>query len=139
MDMKTLVQKVDWQSCAALLARLVFAGVFGMNALVTFLRVEDTAQLYAVVGLPFSLLMAWISGGAAVLLSLSFLTGIGMRWAALATLGFVFLIATMNGREGNPNWFGVNISRTTYTVTMLYMAAFGPGRFVLKLRRRSIS
>jgi uncharacterized membrane protein YphA (DoxX/SURF4 family) len=139
MDGKMLIARVDWQSCAALLARLCFAAAFGMNALVTFLRIDDAAEMFAFhVGQALAMPITCVFGIMAFLVSLSFLTGVWMRWAAAATIGIVFFFAVSNGREGNPHWFGTNISLTIYSAGLLYMIAYGPGRFALKLggRRR---
>jgi putative oxidoreductase len=128
--------RLDWPSLAALLARLLLTFMFAADAAANVLNRSNLSGAYAYYAFPLPDIVAWASAVLPALLALAFLTGIGIRVAAVIAMVFICLIAFMNGREGNQLWFGASVDRASLCAAMLYVLAFGPGRFALNLRRR---
>jgi len=126
-----------WQSWGLLIARIIIAGVFGMATVFKFMDMVGTAQFIAAAGIPLSLPLAWIAAIFELELVIAFLTGGGMRLAALLGVIYVlFLGFTFHGpsRWENQAEFGFFVDHFVFAAGLLYMLAFGPGPLALKRR-----
>ena len=130
------------KTIAILVARLIFAFVFGMAAAFkfAFVGIGGTAQEIAGAGFPIPHLLAWVAAFFEVGLAIAFLTGLYFVEAALVSIAYVlFLGFSFHGPDrwaANPMEFGFFIDHFTFVAGLLFAAVHGPGRtFVL---RRSI-
>jgi uncharacterized membrane protein YphA (DoxX/SURF4 family) len=126
------------KTLAILIARLIFAFVFGMAAAFKFAGMPATAAYIAAAGIPFALPLAWIAAFFEVGLTLAFLTGAFFSdAAALAIVYVLFLGFTFHGPShwsANQDEFGFFIDHFTFVAGLLFAAVHGPGRaLVLKL------
>ena len=126
-----------WANAATAVARLIFAGVFGMAMTFKFIDIHATAGYIQMVGLPFPLFLACCAAMFELALVLAFLTGAFMREAALLAAAYVLFLAisfhgpaTWTGEAG----FGFFVDHFTFIAGLLFAAAHGPGAFALKLR-----
>jgi uncharacterized membrane protein YphA (DoxX/SURF4 family) len=126
-----------WQSIAALVGRLIFAGVFVMAAVFKFAGMQDTAHYIASAGFPMPLLLAWAAAIFESLLAIALLTGAFFSEAALLTAVYVlFLAFAFHGPAhwtGNQTEFGFFIDHLTFIAGLLFAAANGPGRWALRV------
>ena len=126
-------------STAALVARVIFAGVFAMAAAFKLSNMEGTAGFIAAAGFPFSLTLAWIAAIFEVILVLCFLSGAYFSEAAVvAAVYVVFLGFAFHGPShwsANQAEFGFFIDHFTFLAGLLFAACYGPGGF-LALKRR---
>jgi len=126
-------------STAALIARLIFAGVFAMAAIFKFSNMSGTADYIAAAGFPFSLVLAWAAAILEVILVLCFLSGAYFSEAAIvAAIYVVFLGFAFHGPShwsANQAEFGFFIDHFTFLAGLLFAACYGPGGF-LALKRR---
>ena len=129
-----------WGTLAALVGRLIFAGVFAIAVAFKFADIGATAGYIALAGFPFARLLAWLAAFLELALVLAFLTGAWFREAALVAAAYViFLAFAFHGPshwEGNQTEFGFFIDHFTFIAGLLFAAAHGPGdRLVI---RRSV-
>jgi uncharacterized membrane protein YphA (DoxX/SURF4 family) len=128
------------KTAAILIARLIFAFVFGMAAAVKFavVGVDATAAEIAGAGFPFPLLLAWVAAFFEAALAVAFLTGLFFTEAAIVAIAYVlFLGFSFHGPDrwgANPMEFGFFIDHFTFVAGLLFAAVHGPGK-ALVLRR----
>jgi uncharacterized membrane protein YphA (DoxX/SURF4 family) len=130
--MNTSAPEPLWRSLAALLGRLIFAGVFVLAAAFKFMGMQDTAGYIAGAGFPIPLLLAWAAAIFESLLVLAFLTGLLFAEAALLAAVYVlFLAFAFHGPAhwGNQAEFGFFIDHFTFIAGLLFAAVHGPGRW----------
>ena len=129
------------RTAAVLIARLIFAFVFGMAAAFKFFGMAETATYIAAGGFPAPLLLAWLAAFFEVALVIAFLTGLFFREAALAAAAYVlFLAFAFHGPshwEKNQDEFGFFVDHFTFIAGLLFAAVNGSGR-ALVLRRQTI-
>jgi putative oxidoreductase len=132
------------KTAAILVARLIFAFVFGMAAAFKFVLIgmDATAAEIAGAGFPFPLLLAWVAAFFEVALSLAFLTGFYFSEAAIVAAAYVlFLAFSFHGPDKfakNPMEFGFFIDHFTFIAGLLFAAVHGPGnRLVLHTKLNS--
>ena len=131
------------KTAAILVARLIFAFVFGMAAAFkfAFVGIDATAAEIAGAGFPFPLLLAWVAAFFEVALAIAFLTGLYFREAAMVSVAYVlFLGFSFHGPgrwKANPMEFGFFIDHFTFVAGLLFAAVHGPGRSLV-LRWRPI-
>jgi uncharacterized membrane protein YphA (DoxX/SURF4 family) len=111
-------------STAALVARLIFAGVFAMAAIFKFLNMGGTADYIAAAGFPFSLVLAWAAAILEVILVLCFLSGAYFSEAAVvAAVYVVFLGFAFHGPShwsANQAEFGFFVDHFTFLAGLLF-------------------
>jgi putative oxidoreductase len=121
-----------WQSIAALLGRIIFAGIFIMAAGFKFMGMNDTAAYIAAAGFPFSLFLAWVAAIFESALAVCFLTGAFFSEASLVAAAYVlFLGFAFHGPShwsGNQAEFGFFVDHFTFAAGLFFAAANGPGR-----------
>jgi uncharacterized membrane protein YphA (DoxX/SURF4 family) len=128
------------KTAAILIARLIFAFVFGMAAAFkfAFVGMDATAAEIAGAGFPFPLLLAWAAAFFEVALAVAFLTGLFFTDAAIVAIAYVlFLGFSFHGPDrwsANPVEFGFFIDHFTFVAGLLFAAVHGPGK-ALVLRR----
>ena len=131
------------KTAAILIARLIFACVFGMAAAFkfVFLGMDATAAQIAAAGFPFPMLWAWVAAFFEVALAIAFLTGLFFSEAATVAAAYVlFLGFSFHGPEhwrSNPMEFGFFVNHFTFIAGLLFAAVHGPGN-TLVLRQRAI-
>ena len=129
------------KTAAILIARLIFAFVFGMAAAFkfAFVGMDATAAEIAGAGFPFPLLLAWVAAFFEVVLAVAFLTGLFFTEAAIVAIAYVlFLGFSFHGPDrwaANPMEFGFFIDHFTFVAGLLFAAVHGPGK-ALVLRRK---
>ena len=127
------------KNAAILIARLIFAFVFGMAATFkfAFVGLDATAAEIAGAGFPMPLLLAWVAAFFEIGLCLAFLTGAWFTEAAIVAIAYVLFHAfSFHGPEkfaANPMEFGFFIDHFTFVAGLLFAAVHGPGN-VLVLR-----
>ena len=126
------------KTAAILIARLIFAFVFGMAASFkfVFMGMEATAAEIAGAGFPFPLLLAWVAAFFEAALAIAFLTGLFFTEASIVAIAYVlFLAFSFHGPEkfaANPMEFGFLVDHFTFVAGLLLAAVHGPGnKFVL--------
>ena len=130
------------KTAAILIARLIFAVVFGMAAAFkfAFMGPSATAAEIAGAGFPFPLLLAWVAAFFETGLAIAFLTGLFFTEAAIVAIAYVlFLAFSFHGPEkfaANPMEFGFFVDHFTFIAGLLFAAVHGPGQ-VLTLRRKA--
>jgi uncharacterized membrane protein YphA (DoxX/SURF4 family) len=128
------------KTAASLIARLIFAFVFGMAAAFkfAFVGMDATAAEIAGAGFPFPLLLAWVAAFFEAALAVAFLTGLFFTEAAIVAIAYVlFLGFSFHGPDrwgANPMEFGFFIDHFTFVAGLLFAAVHGPGK-ALVLRR----
>jgi uncharacterized membrane protein YphA (DoxX/SURF4 family) len=131
------------KTAAILIARAIFAFVFGMAAAFKFkfMGMDATAAEIAGAGFPFPLLLAWIAAFFELGLALAFLTGLFFSEAAVVAIAYVlFLAFSFHGPArwaANPMEFGFFTDHFTFIAGLLFAAVHGPGA-KLVLKRKSI-
>lgn len=131
-----------WKTIAILVARLIFAFVFGMAASFkfVFMGMDATAAEIAGAGFPAPLLLAWVAAFFEAALAIAFLTGLFFREAAIVSIAYVlFLGFSFHGPDrwaGNPMEFGFFVDHFTFVAGLLFAAVHGPGN-ALVLRRHA--
>ena len=127
------------RTAAILIARRIFAFVFGMAAAFKFFGMAATANFIAAGGFPVPLPLAWLAAFFEVALVIAFFTGLFFREAALAAAAYVlFLAFAFHGPshwEKNQDEFGFFVDHFTFIAGLLFAAVNGPGR-TLVVRRR---
>ena len=128
------------RTAAVLVARLIFAFVFGMAAALKFAGMGATAAYIGAAGFPAPLLLAWLAAFFEVALVIAFLSGLYFREAVLAAAAYVlFLAFAFHGPSHwakNQDEFGFFIDHFTFIAGLLFAAVNGPGRALV--RRRTI-
>ncbi|MGH6854576.1 MAG: DoxX family protein [Aestuariivirga sp.] len=123
-----------WQSLAALVGRVIFAGIFLMAASFKFIGMGDTAAYISVAGFPFPLFLAWVAALFETALVICFLTGAYFAEASLlAAIYVIFLAFAFHGPShwaANQSEFGSFIDHWTFFAGLLFAAANGPGRIL---------
>jgi len=131
------------KTIAILVARFIFAFVFGMAAAfkLAFIGIDATAAEIAGAGFPLPHLLAWVAALFEIGLALAFLTGTYFSEAAVVAAAYVlFLAFSFHGPEkfaANPMEFGFFVDHFTFIAGLLFAAVHGPGSTMV-LRRRSI-
>ena len=121
------------KTAAILVARLIFAFVFGMAAAFkfVFMGLDATAAEIAGAGFPFPLLLAWVAALFEVALAIGFLTGLYFREVAMITIAYVlFLAFSFHGPDKfakNPMEFGFFVDHFVFVAGLLFAAVHGPG------------
>ena len=134
------------KTAAILIARLIFAFVFGMAAAFKFkfIGIDATAAQIAGAGFPLPVLLAWVSSFFEVGLAVAFLTGLFFTEAAIVAVAYVlFLGLSFHGPDrwtANPMEFGFFIDHFTFVAGLLFAAVHGPGNtlVVRQLAERKI-
>src|SRR5829696_6815450 len=87
-----------WHSIAALVGRIIFAGIFIMAAGFKFMGMNDTAAYLAAAGFPLSVFLAWVAAIFESALAICFLAGAFFSEASLlAAVYVVFLAFSFHG------------------------------------------
>jgi putative oxidoreductase len=125
------------KTAAILIARLIFAVVFGMAAVFKFVDMPATAGYIAAINFPAPMLFAWLAAIFEVALVVAFLTGLYFREAALLAAAYVlFLAFAFHGPShwaGNQAEFGFFVDHFSFIAGLLLAFAFGPGdKIILK-------
>jgi len=121
------------KTLAILVARLIFAFVFGMAAAFkfAFFGIDATAAQIAGAGFPFPLLLAWAAAFFETALALAFLTGLYFTEAAIVAIVYVlFLAFSFHGPDKftkNPMEFGFFVDHFSFIAGLLFAAVHGPG------------
>jgi uncharacterized membrane protein YphA (DoxX/SURF4 family) len=121
------------KTAAILVARLIFAFVFGMAAAFkfAFVGLDATAAEIAGAGFPYPLLLAWVAAFFEVALAIGFLTGLYFREVAIVTIAYVsFLAFSFHGPDkftANPMEFGFFVDHFVFVAGLLFAAVHGPG------------
>jgi putative oxidoreductase len=129
------------KTAAILVARLIFAFVFGMAATFKFIDMEATAAYIASIGFPAPLLFAWLAAFFEVALAIAFLTGLVFSEAAFVAAAYVlFLAFAFHGPDrwpGDQVEFGFFVDHFAFIAGLLFAAVHGPGNtLVLRVLRR---
>jgi putative oxidoreductase len=121
-----------------LVARLIFAAVFGMAMAFKFFAMPDTAAQIASGGLPFPMLLGWASAFFELALVFCFLTGAYFSEAAVAAAAYVlFLGFAFHGPaywQANQAEFGFFVDHFSFLAGLLFAAAHGPGNWLVATR-----
>ncbi len=137
--MPSTTETSNLSSAAALVARVIFAGVFAMAVSFKFMNMGGTADYIAAAGFPFSLVLAWAAAILETILVLCLLSGAYFSEAALvAAVYVIFLGFAFHGPNhwaGNQAEFGFFVDHFTFFAGLLFAACYGPGGF-LAFRRR---
>jgi putative oxidoreductase len=127
-----------WARTAVLIARIIFAAVFGMAMAFKFGSMDATAKYIATAGIPAAYPLAWVAAFFELTLFLCLLTGALFREAALAAAAYVlFLACAFHGPahwRANQDQFGFFVDHLTFIAGLLFAAVQGPGD-VLALNR----
>ena len=121
------------KTAAILVARLIFAFVFGMAASFkfVFIGMDHTAAQIAGAVFPFPLLLAWVAAFFEAALAIAFLTGLFFSEAAVVAIAYVlFLAFSFHGPDrwkANPMEFGFFVDHFTFVAGLLFAAVHGPG------------
>lgn len=124
------------QTLALIVARVIFAGAFGVAMMMKFMSIGDTAGAIASIGFPFPLFFAWAAALFELGLVLAFLSGAFFREAAslavayVLFLGFAFYGPATWG--SSPMQMGFFINHLTFVAGLLFAAVHGPGPFALR-------
>jgi len=116
---------------AILVARLIFAAVFGMAMAFKFAGIHDTASYIAAAGFPFALFLAWVAAFFELALVLCFLTGAFFAEAAIAAAAYVLFLGFVF--HGPAHWsksqdeFGFFVDHFVFVAGLLFAAVHGPG------------
>jgi uncharacterized membrane protein YphA (DoxX/SURF4 family) len=128
-----------WMSAAVLIGRLIFAAVFAMAVSFKLMDINATATFIAAAGFPMPTLLAWLAAALELGVVFCFLTGAYFSEAALVAAVYVlFLGFAFHGPSrwaGNQHEFGFFVDHFTFAAGLLFAAAYGPGRFSLRLGR----
>jgi len=128
------------KTAAILIARLIFAFVFGMAAAFKFklIGIDATAAEIAKAGFPIPVLLAWVAAFFEVALAIGFLTGLFFSEVAIVAIAYVlFLGFSFHGPDrwgANPMEFGFFIDHFIFVAGLLFAAVHGPGA-TLALKR----
>ena len=128
------------KTAAVLVARLIFAVVFGMAAVFKFVDMPSTAAYIGAINFPAPLLFAWVAAFFEVALVIALLTGLYFREATLLAAAYVlFLAFAFHGPShwtGNQMEFGFFVDHFSFIAGLLFAFAQGPGDKMV-LRRGS--
>ena len=130
------------RTAAILIARLIFAFVFGMAAAFKFvlMGIDATAAEIAGAGFPVPHVLAWLAAFFEAGLALAFLTGAFFVEAAIVSIAYVlFLAFSFHGPDKfakNPMEFGFFVDHFVFVAGLLFAAVHGPGE-TLVLRRKT--
>jgi len=119
------------KAAAILVARLIFAIVFGMAAAFKFADMGATADYIAAINFPAPELFAWLAALFELALVAAFLSGLFFSEAALLAAAYVlFLAFAFHGPSlwaGNQNEFGFFVDHFSFIAGLLFAAVHGPG------------
>jgi putative oxidoreductase len=120
-----------WARAAIVVARIIFAAVFGMAMTFKLAGIHQTASYIAAAGIPAPLFLAWVAAFFELALFACLLTGAFFTQAALAAAAYVlFLAFTFHGPahwSGNQAEFGFFVDHFTFVAGLLFAAVHGPG------------
>ena len=126
------------KTAAILVARLIFAFVFGMAAVFKFVDMGATAAYIAAINFPAPMLFAWLAAFFEVALVVTFLTGLYVREAALLAAAYVlFLAFAFHGPShwtGNQMEFGFFVDHFSFIAGLLLAFAYGTGNSLVVRR-----
>ena len=124
-----------YRTSAIIVARLIFAAVFGIAMVFKFTNMPGTAALIAAAGFPAPQLLAWAAALFEVGLLFAFLTGVYFREAAMLAAAYVlFLAFAFHGPShwaGNQMEMGNFISHFPFLAGLLLAAVTGPGELLV--------
>ena len=130
---------LPWRSLAALVGRLIFAGVFLLGLFFKLTDIGATAGYIAAAGFPAPMLLAWLAALFEAMLVIAFVTGLYFTEASLlAAVYVIFLGFTFHGPshwEGNQAEFGFFVDHFSFLAGLLFAAAYGPGRWAMRRTR----
>lgn len=120
--------------------RIILACIFSMALAFKLIGPSAIAAYIAAEGLPMPLLLTWAAIAFELALVASLITG---AWfSEMALLGAFYVIFLAFAFHGPSHWtdakgleFGGFVSHFPFAAAMLYAAAYGPGRFALKMSR----
>ena len=126
---------LPWRSLAALVGRLIFAGVFLLGLFFKLTDIGATAGYIAAAGFPAPMLLAWLAALFEALLVIAFVTGLYFTEASLlAAVYVIFLGFTFHGPshwEGNQAEFGFFVDHFSFLAGLLFATVYGPGRWAM--------
>lgn len=131
------------KTAAIVVARLIFAFVFGMAASFKFavIGMDATAAEIAAAGFPYPLFLAWVAAFFETALAIAFLTGFHFSEAAVVAIAYVlFLGLSFHGPDrwaANPMEFGFFVDHFTFIAGLLFAAVHGPGEILILRRAHS--
>ena len=132
--------QTNWAPIAALLARLIFAAVFAMAAILKFANPGATAHFIAAAGFPLASVLTWVAALFETALVICLLTGAVFSTAAFAAAAYVlFLGFSFHGPAhwaGNQAEFGFFVDHFTFLAGLLFAACYGPGTLLVLKRPR---
>ena len=121
----------------ALCGRLIFAGIFGMGLFFKLVGPAATSAYIAAAGFPMPDVLTWLAILFEAALVSCLLTGAWFRPACLAAGAYViFLAFSFHGPShwaGNEAEFGFFVDHFSFLAGLLFAAAYGPGRWSLRL------
>lgn len=137
--MTTNSQAPAWPSVAVLAARWIFAAAFLISLVFKLKDIDGTAAYIASAGLPFPMILTWLSVLFELALVACFVTGAFFTEAALLAAAFVLVLAFLfhgpSHWPGNKVEFGFFVDHGTFIAGLLYAAAHGPGPLLASGRR----
>ncbi len=111
-----------------LVARLIFAAVFGIALWFKLTGMEATAGYIASAGFPIPMVLAWLAAAFEAALVIGFLTGAFFSEAALLGAVYVlFLAFAFHWPPHNLMEFGLFVDHFTFIAGLLFAAVNGPG------------
>jgi uncharacterized membrane protein YphA (DoxX/SURF4 family) len=117
-----------------LVARFIFAAIFGMAMAFKFFAMQETAASISAIGLPFPVLLAWAAALFELALVFCFLFGAFFSEAAAAAAAYVlFLGFAFHGPvqwKANQAEFGFFLDHFSFFAGLLFAAANGPGNWL---------
>jgi putative oxidoreductase len=125
-----------WVNAAAIIGRLIFAGVFLMALTFKVSMPDMIAGEIAKAGFPAAHILVWVAALFELALVLCFLSGAFFAEACIAAILYVlFLAFSFHGPShwaGNQYEFGSFIDHFTFTAGLLFAAANGPGPWAVR-------
>lgn len=132
-----------WARIAIVVARLIFAAIFGMALTFKFAGMHGTAAYIAAAGFPAPLFLAWIAAFFELALVICFVTGAFFTEASLAAAIYVlFLGIVFHGPthwSGNQVEFGFFVDHFAFLAGLLFAAVHGPGDVLALTRARLLA
>jgi uncharacterized membrane protein YphA (DoxX/SURF4 family) len=111
-----------------IIARLIFATVFGIALWFKLTGMDATAGYIASAGFPIPMVLAWLAALFETALVLAFLTGAFFSEAALLAAVYVlFLAFAFHWPPHNLIEFGLFVDHFTFIAGLLFAAVNGPG------------
>jgi putative oxidoreductase len=132
-------QASTWASVGVLAARWIFAAAFLISLVFKLKDIDGTAAYVASAGLPFPMILTWLSVLFELALVACLVTGAFFTEAALLAAAFVLLLGFLfhgpSHWPGNNMEFGFFVDHCTFIAGLLYAASHGPGPLLASGRR----